>query len=287
MYEHYFGFSENPFTLTPDPRYYFRSSAHANAFESIQYAVSRREGFIALTGEIGTGKTTLCRTLLEDLDRTILTALILNPPDSEEDFLRLVLQEFGVISRDPASAAALASVPRQALIDALNDFLLSVHTLGAQALVVIDEAQNVPPHLLEQIRLLSNLETDREKLLQVLLVGQPNLEKALGSQGLRQLDQRVSARCELTPFSRKETAAYVLHRLGVAGGIHVTFSTGALARVHGCTRGVPRLVNLVCDRALLAACADRADGVAARHIDQAAQSLGLARPGRLLLAWAR
>jgi general secretion pathway protein A len=287
MYEDFYGFSENPFSLTPDPKFYFRSGSHASAFEMVEYAIGRHEGFMAVTGEIGTGKTTLCRALLEDLDRTILTALVLNPPASEEEMLRVILQEFGVISRDAASQSGLASVTRQALIDALNEFLLSLQPLGAQALIVIDEAQHLSARLLEQIRMLSNLETDKRKLLQVLLVGQTGLRETLDTPGMRQLEQRISLKCELKPLSRNETSAYVSHRLGVAGGIHVSFSRGALARVHGCTRGVPRLVNLVCDRALLAACADRTDRVRSGHVDHAAESLDLARPGRPLLAWAR
>jgi general secretion pathway protein A len=288
MYEDYYGLTENPFSLTPDPKYHFRSATHTNAFELVQYGIRRREGVIAITGDSGTGKTILCRTLLEHLDRTVLTALVLTPLVSEEELLRVVLQEFGVVSRQQGTGEALPSVGRQALIDTLNGFLLSLPPLGAQALIVIDEAQNLPPRVLEEIRLLSNFETDKQKLVQVLLVGQSNLRETLRKPERRQLDQRISVRHELKPLSREETAAYVAHRLAIAGGDGaISFSAGAIARVHGCTRGVPRLVNLLCDRALLAACADRTVRVLSGHIDRAAEALDLARPGRLLLAWAR
>ena len=179
MYEEYYGFTEKPFSLTPDPKYLFKSASHANAFEVLHYAIRRREGFAVITGDIGTGKTTLCRALLDQVDRRTFTALVLNPFLAEEDLLRLVLQEFGVVSRDEVRRGRLAGVSKQGLIEALNDFLLSLRALGAQALLIIDEAQNLPLHVLEQIRILSNLETEKEKLLQIVLVGQSNLKDLL------------------------------------------------------------------------------------------------------------
>ena len=218
MHEEYYGFSEKPFSLTPDPKYLYKSESHANAFDLLQYAIRRREGFVVVTGDIGTGKTTLCRAILEQLDRKTFTALVLNPFLSEEDLLRLVLQDFGVVSREEIKRGRLAGVSKQELIDTLNEFLLSLLPLGAGALLIIDEAQNLPRPVLEQIRVLSNLETNKEKLLQIVLVGQLNLKDLLRSSDLRQLDQRVSIRYELKPLTREETSAYVAHRLTIAGG---------------------------------------------------------------------
>jgi general secretion pathway protein A len=272
--------------VTSDPKFYFRSASHASAFELVQFAVGRGEGFIAITGESGTGKTTLCRAILDDLDPTVLTALVPGPPASEEELLCVVLQEFGVISREMPLSHLGAVTPR-ALLDTLQAFLKSLHSLGVRALVVIDDAHRMPARLLERVRMLSDIESDAGKLLQVLLVGQNDLRQTLRAPIVRQLDRRMPWKGELKPMSRGETAAYVTHRLAVAGGIHVSFSAGALARVHGCARGVPRLVNLVCDRALLMAGEEQADRVLSGHVDRAAESLDLARPNRLLLAWAR
>jgi type II secretory pathway predicted ATPase ExeA len=218
MYEEYYGFVEKPFSLTPDPKYLYRSESHANAFELLQYAIRRREGFVVVTGDIGTGKTTLCRAVLEQLDRKTFTALILNPFLAEEDLLRLILQDFGVVSREEIKRGRLAGVSKQELIETLNDFLLSLLPLRATAVLIIDEAQNLPRAVLEHIRILSNLETDKEKLLQIVLVGQLNLREVLRSPDLRQLDQRVSIRYNLKPLTQEETAAYVAHRLTIAGG---------------------------------------------------------------------
>jgi general secretion pathway protein A len=281
MYEEYYGFTEKPFSLTPDPKYLFKSASHASAFELLQYAIRRREGFVVITGDIGTGKTTLCRALLEQVDRRTFTALVLNPFLSEDDLLRLVLQEFGVVSREEVKHGRLAGVSKQELIETLNEFLLSLQTIGAQALLIIDEAQNLPLQVLEQIRILSNLETAKEKLLQIVLVGQSNLKDLLRRPELRQLDQRVSIRYDLKPLSAEETAAYVLHRLSVAGGsAAITFTPKALARVHHFTLGIPRLINLLCDRALLTAYSSHSTRVAHAFVESAAASLELQRPSR-------
>ena len=288
MYEDYYGFTEKPFSLTPDPKYLFKSASHASAFELLQYAVRRREGFVVITGDIGTGKTTLCRALLEQVDRKTFTALVLNPFLSEEDLLRVVLQEFGVVSRDQVKRGRLARVTKQELIEALNEFLLSLQTLGAQALLIIDEAQNLPLQVLEQIRILSNLETAKQKLLQIVLVGQSNLKDLLSKPELRQLDQRVSIRYDLKPLSAEETAAYVQHRLSVAGGgAAVTFVPKALARVHRYTAGIPRLINLLCDRALLSSFADHSNRVSAAHVNAAARTLEIERPTTTVRGWLR
>ena len=277
MHEDYFGFAEKPFSLTPDPKYLYRSSSHGSAFEMLQYAIRRREGFVVITGDIGTGKTTLCRAVLEQLDRRTFTALVLNPFLSEEDLLRVILQDFGVVSREEMKRGRLTGVSKQELIEALNEFLLSLQPIGAGALLIIDEAQNLPLQTLEQIRILSNLETDKEKLLQIVLVGQPNLRELLRTPALRQLDQRVSIRFELDPLSIDETAAYIGHRLTVAGGGSVTFSARAISAVYRYSGGIPRLINLLCDRALLGAFAERTNKVTHTIVGAAASSLDLAR----------
>jgi general secretion pathway protein A len=288
MHEDYYGFTEKPFSLTPDPKYLFKSQSHASAFELLQYAIRRREGFVVVTGDIGTGKTTLCRAILEQLDRRTFTALILNPFISEEDLLRLILQDFGVVSRDEIKRGRLARVTKQELIDTLNDFLISLQPIGASALLIIDEAQNLPLQVLEQIRILSNLETDKDKLLQIVLVGQRNLKDLLKSPEVRQLDQRISIRYELTPLNREETAAYISHRLAIAGGsAAVSFAPGALDQVHRYSGGIPRLINLLCDRALLGGYSARTARITPQIVATAAETLELRAPGRTLPDWMR
>jgi len=277
MYEHYYGFAEKPFSLTPDPKYLYRSQSHASAFDLLQYAVRRREGFAVITGDIGTGKTTLCRALLEQIDRATFTALVLNPFLTEEDLLKRILQDFGVLSREEAKSPAMASISKQELVETLYDFLLSLVPLKASAVLIIDEAQNLPLQVLEQIRILSNLETDKEKLLQIILVGQLNLHGLLRSPDLRQLDQRVSIRYELAPLDRDSVAAYITHRLTIAGGGQsVAFAPDAVDEVHRVSHGIPRLINLVCDRALLGGYSQRTSRVTAELVRHAAEGLELA-----------
>ena len=276
MYEQYYGFTETPFSLTPDPKYLYRSQSHASAFELLQYAIQRREGFVVVTGDIGTGKTTLCRALLEQIDRTTFTALVLNPFLSEEDLLKRILLDFGVISREEVKAGRLNGVPKQELIDTLYEFLLGLIPLKACAVLIIDEAQNLPLQVLEQIRILSNLETDKEKLLQIILVGQLNLHGLLRSAGMRQLDQRISIRYELQPLDPEAAAANVRHRLTIAGGSgSVAFSARALALVHTLSGGIPRLINLICDRALLAGFSVQADRITPDMVRHAARNLDI------------
>ncbi|MCA1562425.1 MAG: AAA family ATPase [Acidobacteria bacterium] len=288
MYEEYYGFVEKPFSLTPDPKYLYKSESHANAFDLLQYAIRRREGFVVITGDIGTGKTTLCRAILDQLDRKTFTALVLNPFLSEDDLLRLILQDFGVVSRAEIKRGRLTGISKQELIDALNEFLLSLLPLRAGALLIIDEAQNLPRAVLEQIRILSNLETDKEKLLQIVLVGQLNLKDLLRSPDLRQLDQRVSIRYELKPLTREETAAYIAHRLTIAGGgAAVAVTPKALDLVQRYTTGIPRLINLVCDRALLGGYAARTNRILPEMVLKAATSLDLEAPRESVLSWVR
>jgi general secretion pathway protein A len=288
MYENYYGFSEKPFSLTPDPKYLYRSESHGNAFDLLQYAIRRREGFVVVTGDIGTGKTTLCRALLEQIDRTTFTALVLNPFLTEEDLLRRILQDFGVISREEIKIGRMANVTKQELIEALNDFLLSLIPLKASAVLIIDEAQNLPLPVLEQIRILSNLETDKEKLLQIILVGQLNLQTLLRSPEMRQLDQRVSIRYELKPLDGETVAAYVAHRLTIAGGgANVGFTAKALQQVHYWSGGIPRLINLICDRALLAAFSIRANRITPEMVRHAAENLDIQVPPAKYWRWFR
>src|SRR5712691_3284761 len=288
MYEEYYGFAEKPFSLTPDPKYLYRSESHADTFDLLQYAIRRREGFVVVTGDIGTGKTTLCRAVLEQIDRTTFTALVLNPFLSEEDLLKLILQDFGVISREDVKRGRLNGISKQELIETIYDFLLGLLPLRASAVLIIDEAQNLPMPVLEQIRILSNLETDKEKLLQIVLVGQLNLHPLLKAPQMRQLDQRISIRYELKPLSRDEVAAYVSHRLNVAGAsAAVSFQPKALDLVYRRSGGIPRLVNLLCDRSLLAAYSARTNRVSGEMVEKAAESLELtpSKPSRF--SWLR
>ena len=288
MYEEYYGFAEKPFSLTPDPKYLFKSESHANAFELLQYAVRRREGFVVVTGDIGTGKTTLCRAFLEEIDRNTFTALVLNPFLSEDDLLKLILQDFGVVSRDDVKRGRLNGVSKTELIETIYDFLLGLLPLHASAVLIIDEAQNLPMPVLEQIRILSNLETDKDKLLQIVLVGQLNLHTLLKAPQMRQLDQRVSIRYQLKPLTRDEVAAYVMHRLSIAGGSSVvSFQQKALDLVHRRASGIPRLVNLLCDRALLAAYSARTNRVTDEMVRRAAENLELQEPKVERFGWFR
>ena len=285
MYEDYYGFTEKPFSLTPDPKYLYKSASHANAFELLQYAIRRREGFVVITGDIGTGKTTLCRALLEQIDRTTFTALVLNPFLSEEDLLKRILLDFAVVTRENLKTGRLAGASKQELVDTLYDFLLGLVAQNASAVLIIDEAQNLPHAVLEQIRILSNLETDKEKLLQIILVGQLNLQSLLRSPELRQLDQRVSIRYELQPLDEDAAAAYVAHRLAIAGGSAVTFSGRALALVHALSGGIPRLINLICDRALVAGYSLRTSRITPEIVRHAAEGLELASRRSPRLDW--
>lgn len=281
MYEEYYGFVQPPFNLTPDPRFLYRSASHDLALQQLLQAIKRREGFIVLTGDIGTGKTTLCRTLLEQLDRSTFTALVLNPFLSVDELLREALLSFGVVSRDALRSGRLATAGRHELVRTLHEFLLSLVPIGGTAVVIIDEAQHLSADVLEEIRILSNLETDRQKLLQIIIVGQLNLLDVLRSAKLRQLDQRISIRCSLQPLTRDEVEAYVTHRLAVAkGSAPVAFSPAALDLVHDVSGGVPRLINLICDRALMAGSERRTADIDEVLAEQAARTLGLSVPDR-------
>ena len=265
MYEQFYGFEESPFNITPDPRFLFFSEKHREAFNHLLFGIRERKGFIQITGEVGAGKTTLCRALLEELGDSYRTALILNPVMTRDQLLWLILKELGL---DPDQDYGILRLAR------LNDYLLEQVRHGHDVVLLIDEAQDLSRELLEQVRLLSNLETDQRKLLQIVLVGQPELRALLDERGLRQLRQRITVRYHLKPLSPWETEAYILHRLNVAGAnSRPTFSRGALWWIYRYSRGVPRLVNAICDKALLAGYVAAADHLTAAHVRRARREL--------------
>lgn len=250
-YEPFFGLKGKPFSLASDPAFFYNSASHRAAFDAIDAGVRRREGLIVLSGEIGTGKTTLCRTVLSQLDRKTFSTFVPDPFVTREDLLKMLLIGFGVASVADVNGGRLRGASRQDLSYPLYEFLDSLVPLQAFAVLVIDEAQNLSLGVMEEIRILAELEK-REKLLQVVLVGQPELRDNLRLPQMRQVEQRVTVRCELTPLAFREVSEYVQHRLRVAGagpGL-VEFTGGALEAVHLASGGVPRLINLVCDRAL-------------------------------------
>lgn len=244
MYEEFYGFRDNPFRLTPDPDYLFLSTTHQEALGHLLFGVSEGSGVVVITGEIGAGKTTLLRTLVRNLDAQTTVAYIFNPALSALELLQTINTELGL---------SATSTSKKELIDELNRFLLAEQAAGRRVVVIVDEAQDLEPGVLEQLRLLSNLETERVKLLQIILVGQPELRVMLAQPELAQLDQRVTLRWHLEPLNAQETAAYVRHRLRVAAAMReaVHFSPAALRYVHRCSRGVPRLINVLCHRTLL------------------------------------
>jgi general secretion pathway protein A len=279
MYEQYYGFVQPPFTLTPDPRFLYRSESHEEAITLLQHAIRRKEGFIVLTGDIGTGKTTTCRALLEQLDASVFTSLILNPFLSVEELLREVLLDFGVVSREGVRSGRISTASKHDLISTLHEFLLSLMPIHGSAVLLIDEAQHLSPQVLEQIRIISNLETNESKLLQIVLVGQLNLLDVLAAAEMRQLDQRISIRAALKPLTREEVEAYIAHRLWVArGSTAVTFEPASLDRVHAYTGGVPRIINLLCDRSLMQSAQMRVSRLTPAIVDEAAASLALKLP---------
>ena len=247
MYTSFFGLSEKPFAITPDPRYLYLSERHAEALAHLLYGINESGGFIQLTGEVGTGKTTVVRTLLSRVPQHADVAVILNPRVTPAEFLLTICEELGV----PLAAGERGSVKE--MIDALNRRLLATHASGRRVIVIVDEAQNLDADVLEQVRLLTNLETATQKLLQIILIGQPELRELLARNDLRQLAQRITGRYHLHPLTREETKGYVRHRLRVAGAAGEIFTPGALEEIYRISGGIPRVINVTCDRALLGA----------------------------------
>jgi general secretion pathway protein A len=278
--EEFYGLSTRPFALTPDLRFVYQSRSHSHAFKEVTDALQRREGLVVITGEIGTGKTVLCRALLETFHeaRTFLS-VILDPLLTVDDLLYQVLGDFGVITRDArTSHKPLPEASRHQLVKTLHQFLASLIPLNAHAVILIDEAQHLTPPVLEHIRLLSNFETDRAKLLQIVLVGQPNLETMLRQPDLRQLDQRVARRVELYPLSGNEVQDYIARRLAAASASAVPFTPDAIAAVQRISEGIPRVINTLCDRALEIGCERRVKRLDPDVIHAAADRLKLAVP---------
>jgi general secretion pathway protein A len=247
MYASFYGLNEKPFSITPDPRYLFLSERHAEALAHLVYGINEAGGFIQLTGEVGTGKTTVVRSLLAQAPKHAEIALILNPRMTPAEFLLAICEELG-ITVDQKSEGSLKD-----LVDLLSFHLLKAHAAAKRIVLVVDEAQNLSVDVLEQVRLLTNLETETQKLLQIILIGQPELRELLDRVELRQLAQRITGRYHLDPLSGDEAAAYVRHRLRVAGATREIFTNGALREVRRLSGGVPRLINIICDRALLGA----------------------------------
>jgi general secretion pathway protein A len=272
MYSSFFGLKQKPFSIAPDPRYLFMSERHREALAHLLFGVQGGGGFVLLTGEIGAGKTTVCRCFLEQIPPRCNVAYIFNPKLSALELLITVCHEFGI--RFPPLMAAGTPPTVKDYVDGLNEYLLRTHAVGQNNVLIIDEAQNLSPDVLEQLRLLTNLETSERKLLQIVLIGQPELRGMLARPELEQLAQRVIARYHLDALSEKETTQYISHRLAVAGlkGA-LPFDAGALPRIHDLTRGVPRRINLLCDRALLGAYATGKSRVDRAIVDKAAEEV--------------
>ncbi len=274
MYNKYFGLIESPFALTPDPRFLFLSHRHKEALAHLLYGMGEMGSFVLLTGEVGTGKTTLCRSLLEQVPEGVEVALVLNPKQTALELVGSVCDELDVSY--PVGTESL-----KVLVDQLNLHLLETHSRGGRTVLIIDEAQNLSTDVLEQIRLLTNLETTKQKLLQILLIGQPELQDMMARPELRQLGQRITARYHLTPLLPSETSAYVQHRLEVVGCKRELFSKAALRKVHRLSGGVPRLINIICDRALLGAYAKKLDRIDPGLVRRSASEvMGLGRQSR-------
>lgn len=244
MYLQFYKLAEKPFSVTSDPNFLFLSRRHRDAISHMQYGIQERMGFLEITGEIGTGKTTLCKALLNALDEHTKTAFILNSNLSEIQLLEAIVQDFGI---------QLKNKNKLTMLNALNKFLLEQLELNNNAVLIVDEAQNLKPSILEQIRLLSNLETEKEKLLQIVLVGQPELREKLASSSLAQLRQRIAIRYHISPLDKDEIPGYILHRLDIAGSEGRNFfDTDAMGEIYKFSRGIPRLINIICDKSLLA-----------------------------------
>jgi general secretion pathway protein A len=265
MFEGFFGLSEHPFNLTPDPRFLFLSESHQEALSHLRYGIEHRKGFVLITGEVGTGKTTLCRALLASLPAQTRTALILNPSLSAVELLQAVNHDFGISS---------SSTSRKELLDQLYAFLIQASMNGENAVLIIDECQNLTPEVLEQVRLLSNLETEKDKLLQIVMIGQPELAKMLSSPNLRQINDRIVLRCHLLPLERRDTGRYLCHRMEVAGSNRSrVFTWRAQRMIHRYAQGLPRRINAIAERSLLIAFLKGRAEITGRTVAQARREL--------------
>ena len=280
MYLEYFGLSEAPFSITPDPVFVYLSQRHRDALAHLLYGVGQggSGGFVQLTGEVGTGKTTLCRCLLEQVPDSTRIALVLNPLMTPSELLAAICEELEIETGG-------AGTSNKSLVDLLNRYLLDAHQQGERVVVVIDEAQNLSPESLEQVRLLTNLETSKQKLLQIVLLGQPELRELLQRRSLRQLAQRITARYHLTPLGPVDSAHYVRHRMEVAGAVKSPFKKGALKALYQRSYGVPRLINIIADRALVGAYASESMDIDARLVHAAADEVQLGEPGARRGQW--
>jgi general secretion pathway protein A len=268
MYKEYYQLREEPFSITPDPRFLYLTAQHQEAMNHLLYGIRQKKGFTCLTGEVGTGKTTLCRALLRQLGDDCYTALIMNPFLTETQLLRAIVEEFGIEAKRS---------DRLGLLRALNTFLLQANTDGRTAVLIIDEAQDMTVSCLELVRLLSNLETDSQKLLQIILLGQPELRTKLGRPDLRQLAQRITVRFHLSEMDQRDTEQYLAHRLAVAGVSSqqpsVRFDPSAVSEIYRYSQGTPRLVNAISDKALLAGYVHQAACIDGRLVEMAAADL--------------
>ena len=245
MYREFFGLKEKPFNITSDPNFLYLSRVHKEAFAHLLYGIKERKGFLEITGEVGAGKTTLCRALLSKLDRRTKSAFIFNSTLPEMQLLQAILEDYGLVA---------VRKNKVALLRQLNAFLIEELTRGNNVILIIDEAQNLKPSILEEIRMLSNLETDKEKLFQIILVGQPELKDRLNSPALKQLRQRIAVRFHITPLDKGEIADYINHRLTVAGSSgQITFAPEAIECIYRFSGGIPRIINMICDKSMLTA----------------------------------
>ena len=271
MYEQFYGLKQKPFNLTPDPEFIFFTEKHREAFAHLVYGIKERRGFIEITGEVGTGKTTLCRALLNEFEEDIKLALILNPALSDVELLLAINQELFVPNQGES---------KKDLLDALNDYLIEQHSHSVNVVLIIDESQNLSKETLEQIRMISNLETAKAKLIQIVLVGQPELMEKLKSPELRQLNQRITVRYHISNLSVEETSAYIYHRLRIAGSEgRIIFTPDAIKLIHQYSQGIPRLINAICDQALLAGYVSERFQIDSPLIKLALQELGTEKPG--------
>lgn len=266
MYEEHFGFTSLPFSIAPDPHYLYMSERHREALAHLLYGIRSDSGFVLLTGEVGTGKTTICRCLLEQVPDDTDIAFIFNPKLTVEELLATICEEFGINHQENQKSIKV-------FVDHINSFLLRSHARGRKAVLIIDEAQNLSVDVLEQIRLLTNLETNERKLLQIIMLGQPELKDMLSRSELRQLAQRITARYHLDPLTEREVGAYVAHRLAITGGRGRIFPASTIKLLYQLSKGTPRLINIICDRALLGAYVQDQDQVDTSTLKKAAREV--------------